>query len=263
MDAVAGGSPYGRHHDRSSGSMLLTGKLAGAAQLGIGRHRRRAVPNGSPHGGPRAGSPEWRAARDSRHNCPGSPSARRGPRPRMDGHAAGARPGGRQKMAARCLRLGLSKFATLRWTRGAQVLCTFSPACLRGRGRAGEPRPLAAKRRRGVIGLDAVAGGSPYGRHHERSSGCMLLTGKLAAAAQLCIGCHRWRAVPMARLTAGRGPASRNGGRHGTTGTSGWEHLPCAGPRPRMDDHEAGVERQDHRSSGPDGAAAGARGRRG
>jgi hypothetical protein len=44
LDAVAGGSPYGRHHDRSSGRMLLTGKLAGAAQLGIGRHRRRAVP---------------------------------------------------------------------------------------------------------------------------------------------------------------------------------------------------------------------------
>ena len=45
--------------------MLLTGKLAGAAQLGIGRHRRRAQ---------RAGKF----------------IARRGARPRMDDHAAGA-----------------------------------------------------------------------------------------------------------------------------------------------------------------------------
>jgi len=84
--------------------------------------------------------------------------------------------------------------------------------------------------RGGVIGLDAVAGGSPYGRHHDRSSGSMLLTGKLAGAAQLGIGRHRRRAVPMARLTAGRGPARRSGGRRGTTGTSGREvHLPGAG----------------------------------
>ena len=86
----------------------------------------------------------------------------------------------------------------------------------------------------------------------------MLLTGKLAGAAQLGIGRHRRRAVPMARLTAGRGPARRNGGRRGTTGTSGREvHLPGAGPRPRMDDHAAGAERPDRRSGGPDWAAGG------
>ena len=86
-----------------------------------------------------------------------------------------------------------------------------------------------------MIGLDAVAGGSPYGRHHDRSSGWMLLTGKLAGAVQLGIGRHRRRAVPRAQLTAGRGPARRSGGRRGTTGTSGREvHLPGAGPRPRM-----------------------------
>ena len=63
----------------------------------------------------------------------------------------------------------------------------------------------------------------------------------------------------MARLTAGRGPARRNGGRRGTTGTSGREvHLPGAGPRPRMDDHAAGAERPDRRRGGPDGAAGGA-----
>ena len=57
----------------------------------------------------------------------------------------------------------------------------------------------------------------------------MLLTGKLAGAAQLGIGRHRRRAVPMARLTAG-GPARRSGGRRGTTGTSGREvHLPGTG----------------------------------
>ena len=84
--------------------------------------------------------------------------------------------------------------------------------------------------RGGVIGLDAVAGGSPYGRHHDRSSGSMLLTGKLAGAAQLGIGRHRRRAVPPARLTAGRGPARRSGGRLGTTGTTGREvHCPARG----------------------------------
>ena len=64
-----------------------------ACRRGPTRHRPPQAAGrayGSPHGGPRAGSPEWRAARDNRHIGPGSPSARRGPRPRMDDHAAGA-----------------------------------------------------------------------------------------------------------------------------------------------------------------------------
>jgi len=43
LDAIAGGSPYGRHHNCSSGSMLLTGRLAGAAQLGVGTLRAPAA----------------------------------------------------------------------------------------------------------------------------------------------------------------------------------------------------------------------------
>ena len=58
----------------------------------------------------------------------------------------------------------------------------------------------------------------------------MLLTGKLAGTAQLGIGGHRRRAVPPARLTAGRGPARRSGGRLRTTGTTGREvHCPVRG----------------------------------
>ena len=52
-----------------------------ACRRGPTRHRPPQAAGrayGSPHGGPRAGSPEWRAARDNRHIGPGSPSARRG-----------------------------------------------------------------------------------------------------------------------------------------------------------------------------------------
>jgi hypothetical protein len=81
----------------------------------------------------------------------------------------------------------------------------------------------------------------------------MLLTGKLAGAAQLGIGRHRRRAVPPARLTAGRGPARRGGGRLGTTGTTGRDvHCP-ARARPRMDDHAAGAAGLPERRTGRGG----------
>ena len=84
----------------------------------------------------------------------------------------------------------------------------------------------------------------------------MLLTGKLAGAAQLGIGRHRRRAVPMARLTAGRGPARRSGGRRGTT-TGQEVHWPGAGLGQGWTTTQP--ERPDRRSGGP-GAAAGGTG---
>ena len=81
----------------------------------------------------------------------------------------------------------------------------------------------------------------------------MLLTGKLAGAAQLGIGRHRRRAVPMARLTAGRWPARRSGGRRGTTGTSGREvHLPgAATTQPERSGRTAGAADRTGRREEP------------
>ena len=70
--------------------MLLTGKLAGAAQLGIGRHRRLAVPPARLKAGHVACSPEWRGTTGREVHCPARGSAKDG-RPRSrSGRTAGA-----------------------------------------------------------------------------------------------------------------------------------------------------------------------------